>query len=716
MLAALIACAALAAAASAQDRLKTMPGYEQYQRMSKEMTGAVKPGALSVTWKDARTVDYAKDGRLYRFDVATRTTSEVGPAPEGQGSVRGRGGMPMVERGRQAASTTSPDGRMKAFYRDRNLWLSAADDSGAVQLTTDGSEKDRIKYGTASWVYGEELDQVTAMWWSPDSTKLSYYRFDEKPVPDYYLQLDQTKLYSKIDAEAYPKAGQPNPVVDLFVYDVAARKSVRVDVRDGRPFDDAVVGHYVYNIRWSPDGRELLLNRTNRRQNVLELVAANPATGTCRVIVREEWPTGWVENSPGMTFLQDGKRFIWESERNGWKNLYLYDLSGRLLKPITTHTSFEVGSLVKVDEAARLVFYTARDGDNYMKMQLHRVGLDGTGDVRLTDPASSHSAGNCMEQASRTGMAAAMSGGLSLGACGISPDNKYFVDVYQTHDRAPATRLVDAVTGRTVAELAAPDMTKFDRLGLKKSELFTYQAADGKTTLHGLLMFPSNFDPTKKYPTLVSVYGGPAAANNCARETFVQANSMAEYGFLVLNLDSRATPGMGKRQLDSLYMKLGVTEMDDMAEGVKALWTRPYFDKDRVGIFGTSYGGYAALMCLLRHPEAFKAASASSPPTAWYHYDSIYTERYMWIPQENKEGYEAGSAMALAPKLSGRLLIYYGTADNNVHPTNSMQLIQALQRAGKSFEVQVGPDLGHSGVRPDRMIEFFIDNLVLARN
>ena len=160
-------------------------------------------------------------------------------------------------------------------------------------------------------------------------------------------------------------------------------------------------------------------------------------------------------------------------------------------------------------------------------------------------------------------------------------------------------------------------------------------------------------------------------------------------------------------------MRLGVVEIDDQAAGVKALWERPYVDKARVGIFGTSYGGYASAMCLLRHPEVFRAASASSPVTAWNHYDSIYTERYMWIPQENKEGYEAGSAMTYAGKLDGRLMIYYGTADNNVHPNNSMQLIQALQQAGKSFEVQVGPDAGHSGLRQDRMMEFFIENLVM---
>ena len=319
-----------------------------------------------------------------------------------------------------------------------------------------------------------------------------------------------------------------------------------------------------------------------------------------------------------MMFLKDGKRFIWESERNGWRNFYLYDLSGKLLLPLTAHTTFEAVALVKVDEAAGLVFYTARDGDNYLKTQLHRVGLDGKGDVRLTDPAFNHTIGSCMP---RPAGARGGPGGAGAGSCGIAPDNKHVVDVYQTHDTPPATRLLDAA-GKVVAELAASDMTKYEQLGFKKAEMFTYLAADGKTTLHGMINFPSNFDPAKKYPALVSVYGGPASASNTARETFVPPLALTEYGFLVLNLDSRATPGMGKRTLDAIYLKLGQVEMDDMAEGVKALWNRPYFDKQRVGIYGTSYGGYSSLMCVLRHPDAFRAGSASSPPTAWYHYDT----------------------------------------------------------------------------------------------
>jgi dipeptidyl-peptidase-4 len=246
---------------------------------------------------------------------------------------------------------------------------------------------------------------------------------------------------------------------------------------------------------------------------------------------------------------------------------------------------------------------------------------------------------------------------------------------------------------------------------LKRAEVFTFKAADGQTDLYGILQKPSNFDPAKKYPLLISVYAGPDT--NGARETFAMPNPLTEYGFLVAALDSRSAGGRGKRFLDSIYLKLGTVEMDDQAAGVKALAERPYVDRTRVGIQGTSYGGYASVMCLLRHPDVFQAACASSPVTDFRNYDSIYTERYMWLADENKEGYDAGSAMNYADKLKGRLMLFFGTADNNVHPSNSLQLIQALQRAGKSFEVQVGPDQGHSGLRTERMMEFFIENLVM---
>ena len=543
-----VALGLLQVSTAAQDRLKTMPGYQQYQKMLQEIPGAVKLGSLGVTWSpDGKSFDYSNDGKRYRFDVST---AHRGRDRHRRGTSRTRGAGRRARRRRRHRSAEgnsirrrSPDGRHKAFYRDRNLWVSDATGASEVAITTDGSEKDRIKYGTASWVYGEELGQRTAMWWSPDSRRIAYYRFDEKQVPDYHLQVDQTQIQSKDDVEAYPKAGAPNPIVDLFVYDVASKKSAKVDVRNGRPFDNDVVGHYVYRVAWSADGSELLFNRTNRKQNILEFTAANPETGRTRTIVREEWPTGWIENSPSMTFLKDGRRFIWESERNGWRNLYLYDLSGKLIAPLTSHSGFEVGSLLKVDEAAGVIFYTARDGDNYMKMQLHRVGLDGAKDVRLTDTAFNHTVAGCMGTAGGGGGRGGF--GALGGGCGISPDNAYFVDVYQTHDTPPATRLVDA-SGKVVANLAKSDLTKYSQLGFKPAEMFTYTAADGKTKLHGLIQFPSNFDPAENirrwFPS--TAVPRPRATPRARRSS--TPNATAEYGFLILNLDT--AQHVGSRQ------------------------------------------------------------------------------------------------------------------------------------------------------------------------
>ncbi len=691
---------------AAQDRLRSMPGYEAAQRAAREGQSAIAGGAPAVTWLgDSDAFDYERDGIHYRFDVKARQAKPIDASASRSGRA-GSDGLAEPERGRQFDSTISPDGRRKAYYQDRNVWVSSADGSEARAVSTDGSAESRIKYGTASWVYGEELSQRTAMWWSPDSRRLAYYRFDERLVRDYYVTLNQTQLQTTVDVEAFPKAGTPNPIVDLFIYDATNRATVRVDVRDGNAFDNTVVGHYVYRVQWSPDGRELLFLRTNRRQNVMELAAADPATGATRVVLREEWPTGWVMSEPRLVFLEDGRRFIWESQRSGWNNFYLYDLKKGLVAALSSANGFEVSALVKVDERAGALFYAARDGDNRLKVQLHRVDLDGRNDVRLTDPAFHHSIGGCIR-----GLGARPEQPAVTRPCDISPDSRYFVDVYQTHDTPPAARLADARTGKTIAEVAKGDPARLAATGLKRTELFTFTAADGRTPLYGLIHFPTTFDPAKQYPALVSTYGAPEFTSNIARESFVVPSALAEYGFLIVQLESRGVPGLGKRALDSLYLKLGQAEIDDMAEGVRSLGSRPYFDRNRVGIFGTSYGGYAAVMELLRHPDLFAAASASSPATDWHTYDTVYTERYMWIPQENKEGYDAGSALTYAKTLKGRLLLYYGTADNNVHPAHSLQLIKALQDAGKSFDVQVGPDRGHTSVNQERMMEFFIDAL-----
>ncbi|MEN2283736.1 DPP IV N-terminal domain-containing protein [Algoriphagus sp. SE2] len=663
----------------AQDKLKSMPGYEQYQKIAPQIRSSVSSGAIAADWnEDGDSFEYVHSGKLFKYDVKKKSTIELGDAPRVE---RQRNNRPA--RGRQYDSAVSPDGKIKAFTRDRNMYISNPDGSGVLAITSDGNEENQVKYGIATWVYGEELSQNTAMWWSPDSKKIAFYRFVEKDVKKYYVLLDQLALYDSLEIEAYPKVGEPNLPVDLMVYDLETKELKELDIRDGKPFDDGELGTYIYDISWTPDGEELLFHSTNRRQNIMELRAANPETGKSRTVIREEWLPSFVVNSPEMQVLKDGNHFIWASERSGFNNYYLYNFDGTLVNAITSHP-FEVSNIVKVDEEKEHLYYMARSGENHMLMQLHRVKLDGTKDTRLTDPALNHSVS-------------------------ISPGGKYFVDVAQKHDVAPFTNLLDS-KGKVVAEVMKSDMSKFEELGLKKVEVFTFTSKDGVTELHGMIHFPSDFDPSKKYPVILSNYGGPAT--NAFRETFVYPDPLTEYGFLVLNIDGRNVRGRGKKLLDQLYGNLGLVEMDDFAEGIKSLHSRPYFDKNRVGVYGTSYGGTTAASMLLRFPELVHAAVANSSVTDWRLYDNIYTERFMSTLDNNLEGYERFSLMNKADQLKGELLVFFGTADNNVHPSNSLQLIKAFQDAGKSIEVQIAPDGGHTALNRDRMMEFFIEHLV----
>lgn len=668
-----------------QDRLQTMPRYDRYEKLRREMSGAYKAGDVNPTWSaDNSAMSFSRDGKTWVVDLKSFKMAEgeaVKPATTTGGS--GRGGQRRnPERGRQFDRVTSNDGKMVALTKDRNVFLTNADGSNEQAITTDGSTANRIKYGIASWVYGEELNVREAMWFSPDSKYLAFYRFDESKVLDYFLVYQQTQIQGTLDTEAYPKAGAPNPEVELWIVDVATKQKVQVDTT----FGDKEVGHYVYDVTWSPKGDEILFKRMNRKQNILQFCAFNPATKKSRVIVEERQPQAWVENHPATRWLDDGENFFWISERTGFANLYVGNIDGRPLKPVTNY-KFEVDSIMRVDEKAKEVWFMARDGANPYLQQLHRIGFDGKNDKRLTDPKFSHTPR-------------------------VSPDGKYFVDVAETYEDPAFSQLIDR-DGNVKAQLAKSDMTKFDELKIQKVERFTFKAADGTTDLYGYLMKPSDFDPAKKYPLVVSMYGGPESGTD--RERFQTPTAMCEMGFLVAWIDGRGTQGRGKAFKDAVYGKLGVVEIDDQAAGAKYLATRPYVDANAIGAFGTSYGGYASAMCILRHPEVFRAAVSSSPVTHWGNYDSIYTERYMGLPWEgeNKEGYENGSAMKYARDLKGRLMLFYGTADNNVHPSNTLQLVQALQRAGKSFDLMVGPDMGHSGINQTRMWEYFVDNLIL---
>lgn len=667
----------------AQDKLKKMPGYVQYKKMAPQLYSSIKQMPSAVKWAaNEKSFTYIENEKTYTYDVNKKKATQITPAPK-QELDKKRGKRPA--RGRQYASAISPDKKFNAFTKDRNMYISNADGTDPVAITTKGNMTNQLKYGIATWVYGEELDQNTAMWWSPDSKKVAFYRFEEKNAKKYYVLYEQINIQDSVEIEAYPKVGAKNLPVDLLVYDLETKKTITLDTRNGSSYVDGPIGTYLYDIKWSPDGTELLFHSTNRKQDIMELKAGNPSTGKTRVVIREEWPASFTQNSPEFHILKDGT-FIWASERSGFNNYYHYNFSGKLISKITQHP-FEVSKIVQVDEKKGLLYYMARSADNHMKMQLHRVKLNGTRDIRLTDPTYNHKVK-------------------------ISPTGKYFVDLAQTHNIPPFVNLINA-KGKIISSIAKSNLSTFKEAGFKTVEVFTFTSADGETELHGMLHFPSNFDPLKKYPVLLSNYGGPAT--NAFKETFIYPNTLTEFGFLVVNVDGRNVKGRGKKLLDKLYGNLGIVEMDDFAEGIKSLYDRPYFDKNNVGVYGTSYGGTTSAMSLLRFPEVYHAAVANSAVTDWRNYDNIYTERYMNLIEDNKKGYEVSNLMNYAKDLQGELMIYFGTSDNNVHPSNSLQLIQALQKAGKSFEVQVGPDKGHTRMNRDRMMEFFIQHLVLNK-
>ncbi|HEY0868260.1 MAG TPA: DPP IV N-terminal domain-containing protein [Fimbriimonas sp.] len=671
-----------AALAAAQDRLPTMPRYDRYERLRRDITNSVKRGALTVKWADdSKSFTYAKEGKTYRYDLASGKSAEIEAPKE---SAERRRSRRNPERGRQFDTVLTEDGKLKAVCRDRNVYLSKADGKDEVAVTTDGSVEKRIKNGVASWVYGEELGVRESMWFCPDGKRLAYYRFDEGPVKDFYLTYDLTKFQNTLDVEAYPKAGTENPRVQLRVYDIASKKTLTIDPT----FGDPDMAEYVYQVRWSPDGKELFYHRTNRKQNVMEWCAADPETGRSRVVLRESRPQSWTDNAPALRFLKGEDRFVWRSDRDGFYNLYLYDLAGKLLKTLTSHR-FDVDGVSLIDEDQGVLFYTARSAENPYLVQLHRVNLDGTGDVRLTDPKRSHTVA-------------------------IAPDGKHVVDVAETLDVPAETRLLDR-SGKVVATLETSDLTKFEELRLRKIQRITFPAADGSTTLYGTLELPSDFDPKRRYPVVVGTYAGPESGGG--QERFRPPSPLTELGFIIADFDGRGTSGRGKAFKEAVYGKLGIVEIDDQAAGARYLASLPYVDGKRIGIHGTSYGGYASAMAILRHPDVFAAACASSSVTDWRHYDTIYTERYMGLPspEDNLAGYDAGSSMKYAKNLKGRLMLFYGSLDNNVHPSNTLMLAKSLNEAGKSYEMMVGPDQGHTGINYWRMWEFFMDNLVLRQ-
>ena len=649
---------------NAGGKFKDLPNAEKVDELAAILPEIGRGGKIrELTWTPS-SLTFHRGDNWYTVELASGVITSSSK-PEGDAPVTDKSKWPKDPspgRSKQRTQATSPDGNSKAIHRDGGVYLENIE-TKTQKPVMEMKAGENIQYGTADWVYGEELDQSDAMWWSNDGKFLAFYAFDDSQVPKYELLKGWDMLRTTNATMWYPKPGDANPIAGLMVFEVATGRMITVDVGDERD-------QYIYGIRWS-DHNELLYFRTNRRQNSLDLVAANPTTGASRVIVNETQDT-WQDNHPLLKFLADGDRFVWSSEKSGFNNLELRKLSdAHFVQPLTRHAC-PVVDIVQIDEASGQLWYRANSAATPMLAQIHRVNLDGTGEQQLTDGASHWS------------------------SLQRSPDGKFFIATAETPTTPPRTVLFaldEHNAAKEIATLAAAPADGFVKNNLRQPELFTFTAADGVTALWGELFFPPDFDATKKYPLLIDVYGGPSSQAITGR--FDAGSPDRALGLLIAKIDNRGTQGRGKAFESATYLKLCGADIDDQAAGVKTLSLRPYVDASHVAMKGHSYGGTMSAMAVLRYPDIFCAGVAGAPVTDWRNYDTIYTERYMRTPKENPDGYDAGSAVKLAPTLKSNLLLIHGLVDDNVHPSNTLQMAKAMQDAEVPFEMMIFPDSDH---------------------
>ena len=571
----------------------------------------------------------------------------------------------------------SPDSRHVAFRRDYDLYVLDVATKDVTRLTHDG--KATLLNGELDWVYPEELDLGTAFWWSGDSQRIAYMQFDTSRE-FVYPQIDLRNLRAEAEPERYPQAGTPNADVHLGVIDIKGGGTHWMDLGDTRD-------RLFARIYWTPDSKQLAVMRLNRVQNELDFMLADAATGQSHTILHESDPY-WINITDQFHFLPDG-RFIWSSERDGFRHLYLYSGAGKQLDRMT-EGNWEVTQLAGVDEKQNIVYYVSTEG-NPLERQLYSVHFDGTGRKPLTTPHGMH-------------------------AISMSPTTEYYVDTF-SNLTSPPRRTIHSRDGAEVSVFREADRKPLEEYEILPTEILTVKAADG-TMLYARLIKPPRFDPHHKYPAIVMVYGGPHAQsvrNAWSGLTWDQA--LAYKGFVIWQLDNRGAAGRGHAFETPLYHRFGKVELEDQEQGLKYLIAQGYVDPARIGIYGWSYGGYMTLYSILNAPNLFKVGIAGAPVTNWHNYDTIYTERYLGLPSQNEEGYKLGSAVTYADKLKGTILIVHNIEDDNVLFQNTLQMAAALESAGKVFSMVTFPQKSHGVTGPLRKdllkltTEFFEKNL-----
>lgn len=619
-----------------------------------------------IVWRETEAI-YRRSRKMVVYDYDVRR-NYVKPIPDAAG--------------KQMIPTFSPDGRMCAFVRDNNIWIRKFDYDTEVQVTKDG-ELNKILNGITDWVYEEEFSVTNLMAWSPDSEYLAYVRFDESEVPEYSMQVYGDGYYPSYYKFKYPKAGEKNSKVSLHAYCVQTRdtKTLKVPV-DG--------DSYIPRITFTKNADQLAVMTLNRQQNIFNMYFVNPKSGVSRLILRDEnkcyVDSEWLTS---IHFLKDG--FTYVSEQDGYAHIYLYSPTGVVQRQVTKG-NWDVTRFIGIDEKTKTVYYESAE-ESPTQRAVYKIDAKGV-KVKLSKSVGTNSAS-------------------------FSADYAYYVNRYSNANTPVRITVNETKTGKELRVLqdnaALRERLKEYRFAPK--EFMTVHTASDYE-FNAWMIKPANFDPSKKYPVMMTQYSGPNSQQVLDSYSFGWEYYLASKGIIVVCVDGRGTGARGEAFRKCTYMRMGELESRDQVEAAQALGELPYIDKNRIAIWGWSFGGYNTLMALTVGNGTFKVGIAVAPPTDWRFYDTVYTERFMRTPQENFEGYNATSPLLRAKELKGKLLLIHGTADDNVHFMQSLEYAEALVQAGIQFDMHVYKDRNHgiSGGNTSyhlytKMSNYLFDNL-----
>lgn len=619
-----------------------------------------------IVWRETEAI-YRRSRKMvvYDYDVRRNYVKPISDAP-----------------GKQMIPTFSPDGRMCAFVRDNNIWIRKFDYDTEVQVTKDG-ELNKILNGITDWVYEEEFSVTNLMAWSPDSEYLAYVRFDESEVPEYSMQMYGDGYYPSYYKFKYPKAGEKNSKVSLHAYCVQTRdtKTLKVPV-DG--------DSYIPRITFTKNEDQLAVMTLNRQQNIFNMYFVNPKSGVSRLILRDEnkcyVDSEWLTS---IHFLKDG--FTYVSEQDGYAHIYLYSPTGVMQRQVTKG-NWDVTRFIGIDEKTKTVYYESAE-EHPTQRAVYKIDAKGV-KVKLSKAVGTNSAS-------------------------FSADYAYYVNRYSNANTPVRITVNETKTGKELRVLQdnAALRERLKEYRFAPREFMTVHTASDYE-FNAWMIKPADFDPSKKYPVMMTQYSGPNSQRVLDSYSFGWEYYLASKGIIVVCVDGRGTGARGEAFRKCTYMRMGELESRDQVEAAQALGELPYIDKSRIAIWGWSFGGYNTLMALTVGNGTFKVGIAVAPPTDWRFYDTVYTERFMRTPQENFEGYNATSPLLRAKELKGKLLLIHGTADDNVHFMQSLEYAEALVQAGIQFDMHVYKDRNHgiSGGNTSyhlytKMSNYLFDNL-----